>query len=55
MHLSRIVEDPINPFFANFPILYSLKTTENQRFSGVFREYEMETLARYGLSPLPDI
>ena len=31
----------INPFPATFPILYPLKTQENQRFSGVFREYEM--------------
>ena len=35
-----------NPFLANLPILYPLKTLENQRFSGVFRGYKMETLAR---------
>ena len=31
----------LNPFLANFPILYPLKTSENQRFSGVFRECRM--------------
>ena len=36
----------INPFLANFPILYPLKTPENLWFSGVFREYKMGTLAR---------
>ena len=35
----------INPFLANVPILYPLKTPENQRFSGVFRAYKMGTLA----------
>ena len=29
----------INPFYANVPFLYSLKTSENQRFSDVFRGY----------------
>ena len=38
-----------NSFLANVPILYPLKTPENQRFSGVFREYKMRTLARDGL------
>ena len=38
-----------NPFLANIPILYPLKTSENQRFSGVFRDYKMGTLARNGL------
>ena len=38
-----------NPFLANVPILYPLKTPENQKFSGVFRGYKMETLARNGL------
>ena len=37
-----------NPFLTNVPILYPLKTPENQRFSGVFRGYKMETLARNG-------
>ena len=37
---------PINPFQANFPILYPLKTPENQRFSSGFRVYKMETLTQ---------
>ena len=40
----------INPFLANIPILYPLKTPENQRFCGVFRGYKMETLAGNGLN-----
>ena len=39
-----------NPFLANVPILYPLNTPENLWFSGVFREYKMETLARNGLN-----
>ena len=39
----------VNPFPANVPILHSLKTTENQRFSGIFRGYKMGILARNGL------
>ena len=39
-----------NPFLANVPILYPLNTPENHRFSGVFRGYKMETLARNGLN-----
>ena len=34
-----------NPLLANIPILYPPKTPENQRFSGVFRGYEMGILA----------
>ena len=34
------------PFLANVPILYPLKTPENQRFSSVFRRYKIGTLAR---------
>ena len=37
-----------NPFVAKVVILYSLKTPENQRFSGVFRKYKMGTLVRNG-------
>ena len=36
----------LNPFLANVPNLYPLKTPNNQRFSCVFRGYKMETLAR---------
>ena len=42
----------VNPFLANVPILYPLKTPENLWFSGVFKGYKMGTLARYGLSCL---
>ena len=38
----------VNPILANVPILYPLKTPENQRFSGVFKGYKMGTLARNG-------
>ena len=31
-------------------ILYPLETSENQRFSVVFRSYRMRTLARYGFN-----
>ena len=43
----------INQFLANVPILYPLKTPENQRFFGVFRGYKMGTLARNGLKESP--
>ena len=39
----------INPFLANVPILYPLKTSETLWFSGVFRGYKMGTLAGNGL------
>ena len=38
---------------ANVTILYPLKRPGNQKFSGVFRGYKMETLARNGLKKLP--
>ena len=40
----------VNPFLANVPILYPLKTPENQRFSVVFKGYKMGTLAGNGLN-----
>ena len=46
MHIYNLL---INPFLANVPILYHLKTPENLWFSGVFRGYKMGTLARNGL------
>ena len=46
--LRYVVE--INPFLANIPILYSQKTPENQRFSGVFRGYKMGTLTENRLN-----
>ena len=36
----------LHPFLANVPILYSLKTSEKQRFSGVLMWYKMGTLTR---------
>ena len=42
--------DFLNLFLANVPILYPLKTPENQIFSGVFKGYRMGTFARDGLS-----
>ena len=47
--IKNITEELINPFLANVPILYPLKTPENQRFSGVFRGYKSTALARNGL------
>ena len=41
-----------NPFLANVPILYPLKTLENQRFFAIFRGYDMRTLPRNGLNSL---
>ena len=38
----------LTPLPANVPILYPLKTSENQRFSGVFRGHKMETLTGNG-------
>ena len=40
----------LNPFLANIPVLYYLKTTENLWLSGVFRRYKMRTLARNWLT-----
>ena len=49
-HVSKIFERVVfNPFLANVPILYPLKTPENQKFSGVFMGYKMGTLAKNGL------
>ena len=39
----------LNPFLANVPTLYPLKTPENLWFSGVFTGYKAETLAKNGL------
>ena len=37
------VGNDFNTYLANVPILYLLKTPENQRFSGIFRGYKMRT------------
>ena len=39
----------VNPFSTNVPLLYSLKTSENLRFSDVFRGYRSGTLVENGL------
>ena len=39
----------LNPFLANFYVLYLQKATENQRFSGVFKVCKMGMLATYDL------
>ena len=39
----------INPFSSNIPLLYPLKTSENQRFSEVFRGYRSGTFVENGL------
>ena len=50
-HFVQISKDfVINPFLTNVPILYSLKTLENQKFTGVFRGYKMRALTRTELS-----
>ena len=42
--LNDIFNDVFNPFSTSVPILYPLKTSENQRFSDVFREYRSGAL-----------
>ena len=42
----------VNPFLANIPIFYHLKTSEKFRFSGVFRGYKKGALAQNGLKYL---
>ena len=44
-----LVSQSINPFLANIPISYPLKTPENLWLSGVFRGNKMGTLSRNGL------
>ena len=38
-----------NPVLANVPIFFPLKTLENQRFPGVFREHKIGLLTRNSL------
>ena len=40
----------INPFSTNVPLLYPLKTSENLRFSDVFRGYRSRALVENGLT-----
>ena len=37
---------PINPFYFTVPFLYPVKTSANQKFSDVFREYRERTVAK---------
>ena len=46
---TKEISEDINPFLVNVPILYPLKTIENQNFSGFFKGYKIGTLARNGL------
>ena len=39
----------IKPFSTNVPLLYPLETSQNLRFSDVFRGYRSETLVKNGL------
>lgn len=43
----------LNPFSTNVPRAYPLQTSENPRFSVVFREYRSEILGENGLTKLP--
>ena len=47
--LTEIGREWVNPFLLKVAILYLTKTTENRRFSGVFRRYKIGTLAGYEL------
>ena len=52
MSLSMIMVIYINPFHATKLFWYPLKTSENQRFSDVFRGYQKRSVAWNGLSNL---
>ena len=38
--LEIFITSDLNPFLANVPISYPIKTPKNERFSGVFRDYK---------------
>ena len=42
----------MNPVPATGLFLYTLKTSENQRFSDVFRDYRKRPVARNGLNDI---
>ena len=48
------IQHNINPFLANVPIWYPLKTPENQS-SGISRGYKMQTLAKNRLRILVNV
>ena len=45
-----MTNDQLIPFSTNVPLLYPLKTSEDLRFSDVFRGYRSGTLAENGLN-----
>ena len=45
----HIIKRDTNPFLANVPILYPLKTAENIWFSGFFRGYKIGAMPGNGL------
>ena len=45
-HGIAYISSIFNSLQTNTPFIYSLKTTENQRFSVIFRGYRKETLTR---------
>ena len=47
--MTRKTAELINSFSTNVPLLYSLKTSENRRFSDVFGGYRSETLVEIEL------
>ena len=48
-NIQKLIIAGLNPFSANVPLLYPLETSENLRFSDVFREYRSGTLVENGL------
>ena len=49
LHMIRdLCHEKVNAFLTSVSILYPLKTTEQQRCSGVLRGYKMGTVARNG-------
>ena len=46
LYNNPLTQNLFNPFLANVPILYHLKTPKNLWFSSVFRRYKMGTFVR---------
>ena len=44
IEINDLLNSSFNPFSTNVPLLYPLKTSENLRFSDVFRGYRSATL-----------
>ena len=45
----------LNPFSSNVPLLYQLKTSENLRYSDIFKRYRSGTLVENGLSMFREV